>query len=45
MRTFTEKATTTSTTTTTPSGNLLHSRYGKWPIEIVDLLIKNGDFP
>ena len=27
-----------------PSGNLLHS-YGKWPIEIVDLPIKDGDFP
>ena len=27
-----------------PSGNLLHS-YGTWPIEIVDLPIKDGDFP
>ena len=27
-----------------PSGNLLHS-YWKWPIEIVDLPIKNGDVP
>ena len=26
------------------SGNLLHN-YGKWPIEIVDLPNKNGDFP
>ena len=26
------------------SGNLLHS-YWKWPIEIVDLPIKDGDFP
>ena len=27
-----------------PSGSLLHS-YLKWPMEMVDLPIKDGDFP
>ena len=40
---YTHKSSTVIFPIELPSGNLLHS-YGKWPIEIVDLPRKNGDF-